>query len=427
MTGMKRAASDMEYVLVLVGFAVSTQHWVLCALYFAALIFYLQQGIIGCIKGLLILTTRGLLSSAVSRGLTGVVQMEKWAMIFLFSIMILYFLGFRRESSICKKLRVYVGVFTLYIILVSFITSSYPTVSAFKAISYAIPFCAVTCGVSETNSQVDWIEFLHRLLTPTIVLCIVLIPFNQFRIVNETFQGAINHPNLMGIFAAIYIGISIFGLSREHGLRKIISILLIAASFYMIYLTRSRTGMFSAIAMLVIHLASLRGMRMFTSIVLVLTVLIVTVFYFQTHPEVYSATMDEVNSYVYKRDEEDILDSRHEQIDSSMEKYKAHPLLGSGFAVPYKEGVINSSFTMDLTYEAGNLVIAVLGDCGILGSILFWWYILYMFIHTNHRKWVLFFLPIVISFGEMAFFATNNIAIYYYLIFGICLGREEGA
>ena len=424
---MKKTASDYENALVLIGFWVSTRHWILCALYFVALLSLTQQGIIGCIKGLLIITTRDLLSSAVSRGLSGIVRLEKWALIFIFSFLILYLLSCRSETISSRKLRLYVGVFTAYVIVSSVLTSSYPTISAFKALSYAIPFCAVACGVSATNSQVNWIGYLRFLLTPVILVSLALIPFGQFRVVNESFQGAINHPNLMGIFAAIYIGITICDFSHEHGIRKFISVALVAASFYMIYLTRSRTGMFSAVSMLGVYLASMRGMRMFSSILLVGTMLIISVFFFQEHPEVYSSTMDEVNSYVYKRDTEDILESRQAQLDASKAKYYAHPLLGSGFAVPYKKGVVNWAFSMDLTHEAGNLLLAVLGDCGIVGSILFGWYMLYIFINTKRRKWVLFFLPIVISLGEMAFFATNNIAIYYYLLYGICLGKEEGA
>ena len=424
---MKKLVSGQEMFFISIGFIASMLHWSLCVVYFAALILYFEQGTVGCLKGLLIVTTRGILSTAVSSGMTSIVQMEKWALIFLFSFYILYAAkAYYRENMHTKNLRTYVAIFVIYIVFSSLCTSSYPVVSIFKAIAYAIPFCAIVTGVSVTSYKADWINYLYNLLTPIIIMCAIAIPFGQLRIVNDSFQGVINHPNLMGIFGSIYIGVTLYNLAYGNVRKKNMARILMALSFYMIYISESRTGMFSAVIMLIVHFISLDNMSKYKTTIAAIVVVVFAGIYFANNPELYADISSEVTRFVYKRDTDDILESRRGQVDASQEKYDAHPILGAGFSVPYEEGVTDYQFSMSLTYEAGNILIAVLGDCGILGSIIFGGYMLHVLLHTKQRKWVLFFLPIVVSFGEMAFFATNNIAIYYYLLYGICLTNDEG-
>lgn len=423
---MGKVASYQEIIFVIIGFALSMVHWSLCAVFFASLILFINQGLVGCIKGLLIVTTRGILSTAISCNLNSIVQLEKWAIIFAFSLFILLRLKYYKQRICILNLKILLIFFAMYVILTSFMTSSYPVVAAFKVISYAIPFCAIATAVSITSKEVNWLKYLQNLLTPIILLCIYTIPFERFMIVNDSFQGAINHPNLMGIFGAIYIGITLYNITYGKENTRVVSLILLAITFYMVYISDSRTGMFSSLIILVICLISLKGDSKVKALVALVTIVLLAGFYFYSNPEVYSDFSAEVTRFIYKRDTDDILDSRLGQIDASQIKYDAHPLIGAGFAVPYVEGITDYQFSLSLTNEAGNILIAVLGDCGIIGSFLFWGYMLYILLHTKRKKWFLFFLPIVVSLGEMAFFATNNIAIYYYLLYGICLGYDEG-
>lgn len=423
---MQRIASKKEIFFVTIGFLVSMVHWTLCAAYFASLFLFLNQGTVGCIKGLLIVTTRGILSTAISCSLNGIVQIEKWALIFVFSFYILYAKRYYRERICVANLRIWVSLFVLYVIAASFLTSSYPVVATFKVISYAIPFCAIVLGVSNTNQRANWINYMYALLTPIILLCAATIPFGRFRIVNESFQGAINHPNLMGIFGAIYIGAALYNLEYGERSKRYLTLILLALTFFMIYISDSRTGMFSAVIIVVIHFLSLESMSRFKAVFLITAIIVFAGVFFTEHPEVFTNITEEVTRFVYKRDTDDILESRQGLMDASEAKYNAHPFIGAGFAVPYEEGVTDFQLSLSLPYEAGNILLAVLGDCGIIGSILFWGYMFYILTCTRRKKWMLFFLPIVVSLGEMAFFATNNIAIYYYVLYGICLGYDEG-
>lgn len=430
---MKDICTRREIGYVSIGFLLSLLHWTVCLVYFVALLCFLRQGIAGCVKGLLILTTRGILSTAVGAGISGPTQIVKWALIFVFSLYILYFQRLDQVSfkqlRIVNMLQLLVWIFAIYNIVVSFITGSYPIVSAFKVFSYVIPFTAIIIGVSITQKKIDWSEYCYLLLSPLILFSAVTIPFGNFKIVNDSFQGIINHPNLFGIFGAIYICFllySNFSTKKKSGLDWK-RVLLLILTFVMIFLSQSRTGMFSALAILIIYFLTMNLESKVRLVIGLIIVGVVVAFYFMIDESSYVSLIEQINTFIYKRDTDDVLQSRLGQIDASKIKYEANQLLGSGFGVPYDPYVKNFSFSLDLTYEAGNLFISVLGDSGIIGLVLFIVYMGYILINSNSKKWILFFAPIVISLGEMAFFATNNIAIYYYIMFGICLcvGEEE--
>ncbi len=376
-------------------------------------------------KGLLILTTRGILSTAAGAALSGPVGMEKWALIFIFSLYMLFPKQPLKKNVIVSDVQILIFVFMIYNILTGIVTSSFPTVAAFKSISYAIPFCAIISVVSATCKDFDWINYLYKLLTPVMIASAVTIPFGYFKIVNDSFQGVINHPNLFGIVGAIYIVTALYIMIDKPERTNWKVFLMIAIAFVMVYLSESRTGMFSAALSLIVYFVSVTSsMR-----IKIVAVLVGLIFIFAansvTNPAAYNEFLGEVEQFIYKRETDNIMESREELMEASKEKYENNRMLGSGFAVPYYEGFIDYKLSLNLTYESGNLPTAVLGDCGWFGSVLFWGYLLYIFCHTKRKNLILFFLPIIVSFGEMAFFATNNVAIYYYLFYGICLSDSD--
>ncbi len=415
---------EIEYVAI--GFALSLIHWSICFVYFAVLLFFLKQGVVGCVKALLIMTTRGILSTAVSSGLNSIVQAEKWALIFIFVLYILFSKQTLRKSLAVSNTQMFVIVFMVYCIITALFTSSYPVVSMFKAVSYAVPFCGVLLAVSITNIKFDWVNYLFSLMTPVIIASAITMPFSRFKIVNESFQGVINHPNLFGIFGAIYILVAIYNIMNHPERQHWSAFVLVAVTFVMIYLSESRTGMFSALIMLIIYFVSISTKTKFKIFAIAVGVIVIIGIVFIMNPSFLSEFTASMDKFVTKRDQElGILDSREMLIQASTDKYHNNELFGSGFAVPFIRGVRDYQFSFSITYETGNLPTAVLGDCGIIGSIIFYGYMLYIFLQTKRKKWILFFTPLIVSLGEQAFFATNNVAIYYYLFYGICLSSEN--
>lgn len=428
---MNEVNNRREVTYVVIGFLASLLHWTVCFVFFALLLYFLKQKIIGCIKGLLIITIRGILSSAVGADLSGMVGLEKWALIFVFSIYILNSQDLEKydpkQFKIVNSVQLLVWGFAFYSMLASLFTGSYPITSVFKIISFVIPFTAVLYGVSITKKDINWAQYCYVLLTPLILVSTLVIPLPKFKVVNESFQGIINHPNLYGVFGAIYVCFLLYSnfSTRGKGSLDWKRLVFLILALVTIYLSESRTGMFSTITILLIYYLTMNSdSKIKFTLGLVIAVVFVAA-YFIANPEAYNEFITSVTDFIYKRDTDDILESRLGQIDASNLKYNSHKLLGSGFGVPYVPYVQDFSLNMDLTYEAGNLFISLLGDTGIIGLVLFLIYMLYILINTKPRKFILFVAPIIISFGEMAFFATNNIAIFYYIMLAICICIDE--
>ncbi len=425
---MKKVYSKNEYWIVLVGFGLSMIHWSLCAVFFAALLYYIKQGPAGCVKGLLIIGTRGLISPALGGDVNGILGMEKWAVIFILSLAILLK---KREYKKPAKLNSFIfliTIFALYVVISSLLVSSYPIISMFKVVSYYIPFCAIILGMSTVDrKEADWAGFMKNLLTPIILLSLALVPFDKFRIVNSDFQGAIEHPNMFGVFGAIYVAVVVYGFSErrknsgERPRSRYIDVFLVFATIYMIYLSASRTGMFSALFILFIYFFTLTGKEKMKVFGLGVIFLLIIAVVYNTSPRFQEDFDREFNHFVFKHEDERITGSRDTQIDDFQEKFKANPVFGTGFGAPYKKGVRNYDFSFDVYNEEGNLAFGVIGDTGLVGAVLFLVYMIYMLSRTKRAELTLFVIPIVISMGEMAFFATNGVAILYYYLYGICM------
>ncbi len=422
---MKVETTKREIEYVAIGFLLSMVHWGVCMVYFAALLFFLRQGTIGAIKALLIMTTRGILSSAVSSNLAGPAQMEKWVLIFIFSAYILLNKDRPQKSVVVSNAQLLVIVFMLYNIVTASFASSYPVVSMFKSISYAVPFCAVMLGASLTSPKFDWINYLFWLMTPVMAVSVITIPFGQFKLVNESFQGVLNHPNLFGIVGAMYIVLALYNMMNNPERTHWFIFAMIAATFVMIYLSESRTGMFTALIMLLIYFISIPNTQKTRVLIGIFGIVLIAGILFLMKPSIFADLTSQIEKFIEKRENTEIMDSREQLIANSMAKFHANEWTGSGFGTPFVPGKFDYSFSLDITNETGNLPTALLGDCGIIGNIIFYGYMLYILVHTKSKNWVLFFLPIVVSFGEQAFFATNNIAIYYYLFYGICLSDSK--
>ena len=119
----------------------------------------------------------------------------------------------------------------------------------FKVISFALPFVAVIIAVADTSEYYDWNDYFTLFYTILFILSAVTIPFGYFRITNDDFQGIFNQVNMFGIIAAVYIAAVLnsdfFAMHRKWQTGVIVGVLI------MIYLSASRTGMFTSIAVII--------------------------------------------------------------------------------------------------------------------------------------------------------------------------------
>ena len=132
-----------------------------------------------------------------------------------------------------------------------------------------------------------------------------------------------------------------------------------------------------------------------------------------------------IEAFIHKGGEENILYSRMGQIGRFQQKFEAHPFFGTGFMVPYKEGLVSYTMNFDLYVEQGNVFLAVLSELGILGII--YWAIMnvWLFIEGNKNYIHLFAAPFIISSGEMVFFSTNSLGTILCFLFAIYLFTDK--
>lgn len=404
--------------LFFVFFYVSWLNSFLGFLFYIALISYWRYGAEGGLKALIFLTTRGILSTAVAA--TPMFSAFRWVIIIGSSIIILY------NARLSGKNKNRFGIIVLCIIGFDFIgvmsicfVCSYPLTSAFKLLSYSIVFLSVLLSISATNYYVDWTKFLILLYLPLFVISFCLIPFDKFRIVNDDFQGVFNHVNMFGIAAAIIIT---FVLSAEtfEG-RKIIKIIVLTVMIFMIYLSASRTGMFTSLgAIFLFALSNRKNIKKCLLCFFIIGCAFLLVCYFN------DSFIDIIHNFIFKQgEEESIWYSRQDIIATYKQNFEASKLLGTGFMVPYIRGIIDYGLYFDLNVEPGNILWMLLGDMGILGLFSFISMFLILFRMRDSSKIYMLATPLFICMGEMVFFNPNNISILLYIMIGLCLFNDR--
>ena len=406
-----------EKNIVIVGFLFSLLHPTTLFLSMLFLLFFLRQNSKGCIKALLLITTRTIVSPAIGIPISNM-QMFKWILIFGFSFWILFHLNItdKKDKEIAKKYSLSLGLFILYCSLSSIFYSSYPIVSTFKLFSYFIVCYSVVLGVASSYKEFDWLEYFIDLLMPIFLFSFVVIPLASFRIINSSFQGVLNQPNMFGIIAALFIAAITCKISYDKFNMKYHTMLIIC--LIMLYLSDSRTGMISSFVVLSIYFF-LNNTNLNVKILFISMFFVVILATLLLHPEIMNMLNQEINNFLLKGNEQSILFSREGQINTFIQKFKSNPYIGTGFAVPYIPNYRTFQMRFDVLVEPGNLILAVIGDCGIIGATLFLLLLIFIFFQNRGRKVILFIAPLLISFGEMVFFSTNNMAIFLYLFYGI--------
>lgn len=118
---------------------------------------------------------------------------------------------------------------------------------------------------------------------------------------------------------------------------------------------------------------------------------------------------------------ESVIASRGGLTENLLGNFYSRPLIGTGFAVPvlpYRLYIISTEFVV----EPGNLFFAVLSYGGIIGFLLFSYYMLTI-LWSNLRYFKeLIYLPlatILVSMGEMVFFSSNNLGPILYMFLAV--------
>ena len=407
-------------ILMFCAFFASFLHSVLGLAFLAILFLSCFKGKTQCIKVLLLLTARGIMSSAVAAAFGN--SILRLAVIFTASLLVFCHTkraapGNRKVSSvlICAFL------FAFFALLSSLLNSSYPVVAVLKIFSFVVPFVAVLCGVTATR-EYRWKEYFVVLFGMLFAVSFVLIPFDRFRIVNADFQGVFNHVNCCGIVGALYIAV-LLHLDTFKKYTKIRAIILIL-TLIMIYLSASRTGLFSALLTIAFYYAFSKESKA-AKVLLTLGISVLLLFFvLASRSSLLSDILETANEFIYKSNAESIWSSRSKAIAVAKEKFANSNLFGSGFMVPWMQGFTSYELSFDLVVEPGNIVWSILGDTGIVGAVLFVLLIINIFSHGEKRNLFLLIAALSINMGEMVFFSSNNMAILVWFVIALYLSAS---
>lgn len=399
-----------KFFLIL--FFLSFFHPILGLLFNIVLIYYWKWGVEGCLKSLLFLTIRGILNPALAA--VASMQSIRWLVFLGASILILLYGKIDKENNKYSLIVLSISVFSCIVTCLGFVTSSYPITAMFKVISFEIVFCAVMKGIAATIDKVDWNMFFVSFFSILYLINVFLIPFQQFRIVNDDFQGIFNHVNLFGILSALFF--AMLQKSKFYKEHKVMKCLMCIAIFVMVYLSASRTGLLSLIIIFLLYFY-LNGTHRFLKTILVLGIC-TTILIFMPE-KVEQSLAKSMHEFIYKNNAENIMDSRLDVMESYKKKYESEPLAGTGLMVPYDLEIRDYSLKFDLSVEPGNLIWTLVGDTGVIGTIAFGVFFLTLLLLGKIKNIYILVGAFMVCMGEMVFFSVNNMAIIIYFLIAI--------
>lgn len=370
------------------------------------------DGVRGALRALIQIQVRSILSDVVGVNISTAATL-KWICLFFLS----FYIIFKCSPKIDKKVSqatLFLLLFLIYITITALFVSSYPIVAIAKGVSFLIPFMAILMGVS-TTKDFDCIDYITKVLGFVLISGVVFVfSGNGYLRNGHAFQGFINHPNMYGIMLAVFLAGFLY---KKKEKTKFFEVFIIVLTFVLIFLSESRTGLFSAGIVLATHFmfsgvkTVYKVVAVFFSLIFLLAALELPVFSFLT-------------DFIFKGSD-NILYSREDIIKENLNRLYNHPFVGTGFNVPYIKSVRSFKFAFDLFVENGNFATAILGDLGIIGTMIFLLCYYYIFACGNKRYVALFIVPFVISMGEMVFFSTNNCAIVLYFYFAAYLSYNK--
>jgi hypothetical protein len=339
--------------------------------------------------------------------------------------------GRRIATHQSKSLSVYMLV---TLALSSFSLS--PEVSFLKAFAFFYIAGAILLGVATQaptkTTTVAWLCAGWASVLITSVPTLAFPDVGYFRD-GQGFQGSLNHPQALGIFVAPLLS----WLLAKSFIEKKITIRLAVTLIFVIFillLTRARTGVVSILlgaAILGIFRVGAIGswMRWLTrrkASLLVLPLILLIV------PILFTGFRGGIQEYVFKSASSENLVTAFEEsrgfiILQAINNIENHPITGIGFGVSSSE-THEFNIEVDTTTglpvgaptEKANLVIAVLEESGIVGSVAFFIFFLsFLRAIANSTNIALAWAALTAvgtNISEVTFFAMGGLGTYIWII-----------
>lgn len=382
----------------------------------------LYQREIGAIKIINLLIFRTIINPGFAVDI-GFAQNIKWVIMLTCAIYLLFSLRklTKQNRSRIKWVLIWAVLFAAYNFFVAYIHSSFPVVASFKNVSYTLVFLGILIGIAYTIEKFDWLDWITKWFALLMIFSLLLVPFPVAYLINGiSFQGALNHPNMFGIIAAMFLCLLLVRYSSEN--TRYYWLMLSPITLSLILLSRSRTALITSLVLLFIYFMIKNSKKLTNLRVVAISFISAGVFLF------YSSVANFLEGFILKGQASNILYSRQEQVNTLLFNFQSNPWFGTGFSVPYFPQFRFNGFSMDFVVEPGNLVLAVLSYCGIIGFTIFVFYMLQILLtnlRNSSKNIYLFLTPFFICMGEMVFFSSNSIGVFCYMFLALYIYNDK--
>ncbi|CEP91037.1 Lipid A core-O-antigen ligase and related enzymes [[Clostridium] sordellii] len=407
-------------------------HPIISIIIYIGLIKYSIKGKVESLKALMISFTIYFLNPGIFKINTSIVSILRW-IIFGVSIIILF--NNSKKINFRKKWIFFFISWVMLTFIISILNSNLPLVSISKLFMFSLGFLSVNIGINETIKIYNWKKwiFSYCISLQYLSLFLIVLPVGYF-INGSGFQGIINHPNAFGIIMTVIISIFIYLKTQDEFkcYNKLLNISIII-SIIMILSSKSRTSMMGTGITITIFIIVwiknfLREKRISLKFMVWLT-------FFMTTGVIivvlnYGAIKSEFKELIFKGNSENILYSSANVIKKQEKAIKNRPILGNGFGVEWDEDQEKSlMFSLSHTIEKRNLLLALISETGIIGTLMFTLFLIqYTGILIRNKlsyRDCLFVSTIMINFGEMVFFSGNGIGIFIWVVLAIYYNQSE--
>lgn len=330
---------------------------------------------------------------------------------------------FLHPNKIFKKFTAYhraIFIFFVYVLLHSLMVSALPTYSLQQLPLFYLLFFIVAIGADNFGkfSFEYKLKNLEAIFIIVIIFSAIVFPIRSISFARNGlgFQGISVHPNAFGIFLAPYSG---FVLARFIRTRKIADLLFFVVSFVSVFLSQSRTSIFSiGLGFFIFFLIDTNFRNLFSKkfLFIILPSLFLGLVFFD---KLEATAMD----FLIKSDDDNFAESvkrsRGSLVENQVANIQKTPFFGIGFKVPSGKELIKKDDK--LVYEKGNMLTATVEELGIVGFVIIM--ILFVFLIKKQSKFsyskeyqLLPIIALVTTLGEATLFAIGGLGTFIWLL-----------
>ena len=331
------------------------------------------------------------------------------------------------------------------VMLPASLTSSFaPAISALKLLSFYVGAVTILLAFQKTREFSEyWIVWFNSYFIYIIVASVVLLPLGMgYERTTHGYQGIFGHPQVLGSFASIaaawFSGRYLFERDRSWPY-----LILTLMSWFVVYYSGSRTGLFSALFGLFgaagLYVVLLRPIPMFKELFRIgLVAFLLGAMVFAIAP---GKIIGGAQSFFQKGAESSSLneafeDSRGFLIQRSLQNFYDYPMLGIGLGIPSDYEYAGSrnvtrimGVPVSATVEKGFLPSAVLEEMGLVGAFfslcLLLAFILPVAGYGSFNMLWLLLTSFLINMGEAVFFSLGGKGMIVWLMFGLCYSLTQ--